>query len=129
MTPITKLIDGADVDVSVRVAAVQCLVDVSHYTSLRDCGVVLFHPLARALDTTPEVQAVAMELLETLLTHMGQNYQLFGFVKIIGEIVARHKIQADGYGRQCPFSHANRHCRDTRTAGTNAVVFYLVSRG
>lgn len=96
VAPIAQLIDNPETHIDVRAAAVQCFVDIGHFASLRDYSVALFHPLARALASTPELQPQTMNLLETLLLHMGPNYQRFGFVKIIGDIMVRHKIQAEG---------------------------------
>jgi len=62
---------------------------------LTDYASRIIHPLVRTLDTTPELQSVAMDALASLVAQLNRKYEIF--IPMVNRVLARHRIKHQRY--------------------------------
>ena len=96
---IVTIFDNQAIPVEVREDAIIKVIGLAEVTSIRGCAVIIFYPLARAIDENPELRVVGMQLLDRLMEQMGSDYSKFGFHSFMLDIIARNKIPSLPYER------------------------------
>lgn len=95
LPPIVKCFDSVDMPLSVRKTALETIDIFSESLDLAEHSARILHPLARVLDTEPDLRAVALDTLCAVAFQLGPMYQIF--IPIFAKVMSKHKISSTRY--------------------------------
>ncbi|KAK6628142.1 hypothetical protein RUM43_001953 [Polyplax serrata] len=96
LPPVVRLFDARDCPSAVCKHAFETVDRLAETLDFSDFASRIIHPLARALDTTPELRPVAMDTLCALVMQLGKKkYSIFE--PLIHKVMTKHKIQSARY--------------------------------
>ncbi|XP_010773847.1 serine/threonine-protein kinase mTOR-like [Notothenia coriiceps] len=95
LPPIVKLFDANDVPLQARKVALETLDRLTESLDFTDYASRIIHPIVRALDSTPDLRATAMDTLSSLVFQLGKKYQIF--IPMVNKVMLKHRINHQRY--------------------------------
>ncbi|KAK3104575.1 hypothetical protein FSP39_005244 [Pinctada imbricata] len=95
LPPVVRLFDSQEIPIPVRKVALETIEKLTYSLDLSDFASRIIHPLVRTIDTTPELQIVAMDTLCALVVQLGQKF--FIFIPMVTKVTSKHKISHQRY--------------------------------
>ncbi|KAL5013846.1 hypothetical protein ScPMuIL_008116 [Solemya velum] len=100
LPPVVKLFDSTDVPLLVRRGALETIDRLTDTLDLTDFASRIIHPLVRTIDTTPELQQTALDMLCALVSQLGYKFQIF--IPMVDKVVTKHRIPHQRYNLMLP---------------------------
>ncbi|XP_050412148.1 serine/threonine-protein kinase mTOR [Patella vulgata] len=95
LPPVVKLFDSPDIPLTVRKLALETIDRLTDSLDLTDYASKLIHPLARTIDSTPQLQNTAMNTMCALVVQLGHKFMIF--VPMMNKVLAKNKISHQKY--------------------------------
>lgn len=95
LPPIVKLFDDPNCPTAVSRQALETIDQLAEILDFSDFISRIVHPLARTLDTNPELRATAMDTLCSLVAQLGRKFIMF--IPLVSRITTKHKISCARY--------------------------------
>lgn len=95
LPPIVKLFEAPDGQTAIAKQALETIDHLADILDYSDLISRIVHPLARILDTCPELRNCAMETLCSIVLQLGRKFTVF--VPVINKPLVKHKIQHTKY--------------------------------
>ncbi|XP_064598762.1 serine/threonine-protein kinase mTOR-like [Liolophura sinensis] len=90
LPPVVKLFDSQDVPMNVRRISLETIDKLTDSLDLTDFASRIIHPLARTIDSVPELRGSAMDTLCSLVMQLGQKFTIF--IPMVNRVISKQRV-------------------------------------